>query len=63
MAIISKRARQKAAVQEPEIEVVSSSIIIIGSDAQLSPEQIKRAEEIFREIRRQLDAIGIASAS
>lgn len=62
MKIISKRARQlKPAGPIPGMEVTdlfSSSIIIVSDGAVMSPADIKRAEEIFREIRRQLEQVG-----
>jgi len=63
LKIISKRARavKKDAGPVPGLEVTEiyeSSIIIIDGSGQMSPADIKRAEEIFREIRRQLEGIG-----
>jgi hypothetical protein len=39
-------------------DLFSSSIIIVSDGAVMSPADIKRAEEIFREIRRQLEQVG-----
>ena len=66
MKIISKRARkiQEESGPIPGLEVTevfSSSIIIVSGNggAIMSPDDIKRAEDIFREIRRQLGDLDI----
>lgn len=62
MKIISKRSRQTKAVEAiPGLEVTevfSTGIIITGSGAVMSPDDIKRTEEIFRRIREELESIG-----
>lgn len=62
MTILSKRARRKVVDLELEVEMPLPTVIIIDGSAQMTPEEIKRAKEVFREIRRQLDAIGKTSS-
>lgn len=62
MKIISKRAR---ATEEPEeaipgLEIIEHTIIITDGSGIMTPEEIKRAEQIFRDIRKQLEDINIS---
>jgi len=59
--IISKRAR---AVKSAEssirgLDVIEHHTLIITDSGLMTPDEIRRAEEIFREIRRQLEEIEI----
>lgn len=64
MKIISKRARVK---RQPEsaipgldvFEISEQSIIITDYSGSMTPEEIKRAEQIFRDIRKQLEDMDI----
>lgn len=60
MKIVSKRGKPPAAVKKEEAgsSLGRSIIIITDSSGSSTPEQIKAAEEMFREIRRQLEEIG-----
>jgi hypothetical protein len=61
LKVISKRARQETVFTSPvpglEVtEVTSTSVIITSSSTDMmSPEDIKRAIEVFQEMRRQLE--------
>jgi pyruvate/oxaloacetate carboxyltransferase len=60
--IISKRARAtegpEAAI--PGLEITEHTIIITDGSGIMTPEEIKRAEQIFRDIRKQLEDINIS---
>ena len=62
MKIISKRGRKAKAKPEAkpeakEVEVEFGHFGIIIVDGSMTPEEIKRAEEAMKELRRQLDEL------
>lgn len=59
MKIISKRAKVQQKVS-PEVSKPADTIIIVnGGQVSLSPEELKSVEEIFENIRRQLQGIDL----
>lgn len=64
MKIISKRARyQETRVVKQDVELVEvqSSIIFTDNGGRMSDEDIRRAIEVFKEMRRQLEGTIILS--
>ena len=65
MKIISKRARavgeaESTAPRIEGIEITEHTVIITDSSSIMTPEEIKRAEQIFRDIRKQLEDLQIS---
>lgn len=61
MKIISKRARKIQSGSIPGLDVVEvqeTSIVISSSGDVLSPADLKRIEDMFRDIRKQLEDFG-----
>jgi hypothetical protein len=65
LKIISKRAKDQRKLNSPGVsyktEVETTVIIVNGGQVVMTPEELKAVEEMFENIRRQLESLNLRS--